>query len=100
MIDKPKRPFGAHRAGKLVLEFYWNGDAGTRPADGRYRVRLAASVDADAGADAGRWRVRNRPDSVVSRVMFMVALQNVQHLLIRATDSMDRTQATYVHNLT
>ena len=39
------------------------------------------------------WRVKNNPKGKVSRAMMMVALQNVQHILIRATDSMDRTKA-------
>ena len=30
---------------------------------------------------------------MVTREMMMVALQNVQHILIRATDSMDRNRA-------
>lgn len=37
--------------------------------------------------------MKNNPKGKVSRMMMMVALQNVQHILIRATDSMDRTKA-------
>lgn len=37
--------------------------------------------------------MKNNPQAKVSRAMMMVALQNVQHILIRATDSMDRTKA-------
>ena len=39
------------------------------------------------------WRVKNNPRGVVTREMMMVALQNVQYILIRATDSMDRNKA-------
>ena len=37
--------------------------------------------------------MKNNPQAKVSRAMMMVALQNVQHVLIRATDSMDRIKA-------
>lgn len=39
------------------------------------------------------WKLKNNPRAKVSRMMMMVALQSVQHILIRATDSMDRTYA-------
>lgn len=40
------------------------------------------------------WRMKNNPTSKVSREMLMVALQHLQHILIRATDSVDFTRAT------
>ncbi|XP_054282487.1 laminin subunit alpha-1 [Macrosteles quadrilineatus] len=40
------------------------------------------------------WRMKNNPTSKVSRDMLLVALQNLQHILIRATDSVDLKRAT------
>ena len=65
---------------KLILEFY---PAAVNPS-GRYEVRLHESL----------WRMRNNPQGHVTREMFMITLQNLQHILIRATDSMDRSKAS------
>ncbi|KAK7085775.1 Laminin subunit alpha-2 [Halocaridina rubra] len=63
---------------QLVLEYY-------PPAisrDGRYEVKLHEDY----------WRLKNKPQ-VVTREMMMIALQNIQHILIRATDASDDTTA-------
>ena len=39
------------------------------------------------------WREKNNPKGKVNRAMVMVALHNVQHILIWTTYSMDRTKA-------
>ncbi|XP_046676227.1 laminin subunit alpha-1 isoform X3 [Homalodisca vitripennis] len=39
------------------------------------------------------WRMKNDPTSKVSREMLLVTLQNLQHILIRASDSVDFTRA-------
>ena len=77
---------------KLILEHYigtaqqqQQGGGGGATPNG-YRVRLHES----------QWRVKNNPRVQVTRPMMMIALQNVQHILIRATDSMDRTKAELV----
>ena len=67
---------------KMVLEYF--PSSAVRATNGRYEVRLHESV----------WRVRNSNGRVVSRQMMMIALQDVQHVLIRATDSMDRIKAS------
>ncbi|XP_064107459.1 laminin subunit alpha lam-3-like isoform X1 [Macrobrachium nipponense] len=63
---------------QLVLEYY-------PPAivpDGRYEVKLHEDY----------WRLKNKPQ-VVTREKMMIALQNIQHILIRATDASDTTSA-------
>ncbi|KAK8738877.1 hypothetical protein OTU49_003716 [Cherax quadricarinatus] len=64
---------------KLVLEYY-------SPAispDGQYEVKLREDY----------WRLKNKPQKV-TREMMMIALQNIQHILIRATDAADATSAS------
>ena len=39
------------------------------------------------------WRVKGDRRALVTREMLMVALQNTQHVLIRATDFIDATRA-------
>ena len=39
------------------------------------------------------WRVKGDRRALVTREMLMVALQNTQHVLIRATDYIDATRA-------
>lgn len=39
------------------------------------------------------WRAKNNATSKVTRELLMLALQNVQHVLIRATDAIDFTKA-------
>ena len=78
---------------KLILEHYYHptatssstGQQQQATPNGRYSVRLHES----------QWRVKNNPRGQVTRAMMMIALQNVQHILIRATDSMDRIKAEY-----
>ena len=75
---------------KLILEHYIGTAQQQQQGGGAtpngYRVRLHES----------QWRVKNNPRVQVTRPMMMIALQNVQHILIRATDSMDRTKAELV----
>ncbi|XP_071547005.1 laminin subunit alpha-1-like isoform X2 [Panulirus ornatus] len=64
---------------QLVLEYY-------PPAlspDGQYEVKLHEDY----------WRLKNEP-KIVTREMMMIALQNIQHILIRATHAADATRAT------
>ncbi|XP_066906769.1 laminin subunit alpha-1 [Halyomorpha halys] len=49
-----------------------------------HQVRLQESL----------WKVKNNPQDKVSREMLMVTLQNIQHILIRASDSIDFTEAS------
>ncbi|XP_014250027.1 laminin subunit alpha-1 isoform X2 [Cimex lectularius] len=64
--------------GKLVLEHF--------PiipyTSGHHQVRLHESL----------WRMKNNPEDVVSREKFMIALQNLQHILIRASGSVGFTE--------
>ncbi|XP_052132560.1 laminin subunit alpha-1, partial [Frankliniella occidentalis] len=64
---------------RFVLEHF----PGKPSRDGHYEIRLHHSL----------WRAKNNATSKVSREMLMLALQNVQHVLIRATDSIDFTKA-------
>ncbi|XP_042207400.1 laminin subunit alpha-2-like [Homarus americanus] len=69
---------------QLVLEYY-------PPAistDGRYEVKLHEDY----------WRLKNKPQKV-TREMMMIALQNIQHILIRATHAADATTAS-IHDVT
>ncbi|KAK6631889.1 hypothetical protein RUM44_006919 [Polyplax serrata] len=50
---------------------------------GKYEVRLHESL----------WQDKYQPDRKVSRETFMVALQNIQHILIRASESADFNKA-------
>ncbi|MPC29133.1 Laminin subunit alpha-2 [Portunus trituberculatus] len=64
---------------QLVLEYY----PPTLSPDGRYKVKLHED----------HWHLKNDPRRV-TREMMMIALQNIQHLLIRATHASDATSAT------
>ncbi|XP_063877309.1 laminin subunit alpha-1-like isoform X1 [Scylla paramamosain] len=64
---------------QLVLEYY----PPTLSPDGRYEVKLHED----------HWHLKNDPRRV-TREMMMIALQNIQHLLIRATHASDATSAT------
>ncbi|XP_071452213.1 laminin subunit alpha-2-like [Hetaerina americana] len=61
---------------RLVLEHY----PVSRPTPSvHYQVKLHES----------EWRLKNHPQVKVTRELMMLALQNIQHILIRATDSVD-----------
>lgn len=64
--------------GKIVLEYFPLFPSAT----GRYEVRFHESL----------WREKAHPDRKVTRETMMVALQNVQHILIRASDAVDFTK--------
>ncbi|KAG0726288.1 Laminin subunit alpha-2 [Chionoecetes opilio] len=64
---------------QLVLEYYPPNLA----PDGLYKVKLHEKY----------WRLKNDPRPV-TREMMLVALQNIQHILIRATHASDATAAT------
>lgn len=61
---------------RIVLEYFSPQSSVT----GQYQVRLHES----------NWKVKHSPSSgPVTREIVMLALQNVQHILIRASDSVD-----------
>ncbi|CAA9998731.1 unnamed protein product, partial [Nesidiocoris tenuis] len=65
---------------RIVLEhFPYKG----KHHSGRHNVRLHET----------QWRMKNNPRDYVSRQTMMLALQNLQHILIRASDSMDFVEA-------
>ena len=88
---------------KVILEYY---PSSSQP-NGRYHVRYCSREmikymfallivifeKFPLRLHESLWRMKNNPQGKVSRAMMMIALQNVQHILIRATDSMDRTKA-------
>ncbi|XP_023288824.1 laminin subunit alpha-2 [Orussus abietinus] len=57
---------------KIILEYYLHLPV----TNDHYEIRLHESL----------WQVHNRPDYKVSREQLMVALQNVQHILLKASD--------------
>ncbi|XP_043794597.1 laminin subunit alpha-2 isoform X1 [Apis laboriosa] len=65
---------------KIVLEYYLPVPAD----DNRYEVRFHESL----------WQLQNRPDYKVTREVLMVALQNLQYILIKASDNAEFTKAT------
>nr|XP_018899369.1 PREDICTED: laminin subunit alpha-1 [Bemisia tabaci] len=65
--------------GKIVLEHF---PALPNPSN-RYEVRLHESL----------WHVKNNPTEKINRETLMLTLQNLQHILIRATDSVDFKKA-------
>ncbi|XP_063590781.1 laminin subunit alpha lam-3-like isoform X2 [Penaeus indicus] len=69
---------------QLVLEYY----PPSISSDGRYEVKLHEDY----------WRLKNKPKKV-TREMMMIALQNIQHILIRATHAADATTAS-LHDVT
>ncbi|XP_074102845.1 wing blister [Cotesia typhae] len=64
---------------KIVLEYYQQ----LTLADDYYKIRLHESL----------WQLQNRPDYKVSREVLMVALQNVQSILVKASDNSDFEEA-------
>lgn len=42
------------------------------------------------------WQLQNRPDYKVTREVLMVALQNLQYILVKASDNAEFTRTTYV----
>ncbi|CAK9806681.1 Laminin subunit alpha-1 [Anthophora quadrimaculata] len=65
---------------KIVLEYYLP----TLMSNNHYEVRLHESL----------WQLQNRPDYRVTREVLMVALQNLQYILVKASDSAEFTKAT------
>ncbi|XP_061943056.1 laminin subunit alpha lam-3 isoform X4 [Apis cerana] len=65
---------------KIVLEYYLPVPAN----DNHYEVRFHESL----------WQLQNRPDYKVTREVLMVALQNLQYILIKASDNAEFTKAT------
>ncbi|XP_025159598.1 laminin subunit alpha-1 isoform X2 [Harpegnathos saltator] len=65
---------------KIVLEYYLRVPV----SDDRYEIRFHESL----------WQLRNRPDYKVSREVLMVALQNLQYILIKASDNSDFPRTT------
>ena len=43
------------------------------------------------------WQLQNRPDYKVTREVLMVALQNLQYILVKASDNAEFTRTTYVN---
>nr|XP_034195684.1 laminin subunit alpha-1 isoform X1 [Osmia lignaria] len=68
---------GNHR---IVLEYYL-----PLPVDNNhYEVRFHESL----------WQLQNRPDYKVTREVLMVALQNLQYILVKASDNAEFTKTT------
>ncbi|XP_065226738.1 laminin subunit alpha lam-3-like [Planococcus citri] len=65
---------------KFILEYF----PPLITSESRHKVRLHESL----------WKLKNNPTGHVSRDVFMITLQNLQHILIRATKSVDFTKAT------
>ncbi|XP_035736479.1 laminin subunit alpha-1-like [Vespa mandarinia] len=65
---------------RIILEYYLHSPV----KDNRYEVRFHESL----------WQLHGRPDYKVTREVLMVALQNVQHIFIKATDNADFTKTT------
>ncbi|CAL7932952.1 unnamed protein product [Xylocopa violacea] len=65
---------------KIVLEYYLPAPAN----DNHYEVRFHESL----------WQLQNRPDYKVTREVLMVALQNLQHILVKASDNAEFTKTT------
>ncbi|XP_066580920.1 laminin subunit alpha-1 [Prorops nasuta] len=67
---------------KIILEYY-----PLLPiVDNYYEVRLHESL----------WQLHGRPDYRVSREVFMVALQNVQYILLKASDSAEFARTSLI----
>ncbi|XP_014473559.1 PREDICTED: laminin subunit alpha-1 isoform X3 [Dinoponera quadriceps] len=66
---------------KIVLEYYLRAPVSD---ENRYEIRLHESL----------WQLQNRPDYKVSREVLMVALQNLQHILVKASDNIEFTRTT------
>ncbi|XP_039307072.1 laminin subunit alpha-1 isoform X3 [Solenopsis invicta] len=65
---------------KIVLEYYLHLPVN----DNRYEVRFHESL----------WQLQNRPDYKVSREVLMVALQNLQYILVKASDNAEFIKTT------
>ncbi|XP_053979211.1 laminin subunit alpha-1-like isoform X1 [Hylaeus volcanicus] len=65
---------------KIVLEYYLP----LPMTNNRYDIRFHESL----------WQLQNRPDYKVTREVLMVALQNVQHILVKASDNAEFTKTT------
>ncbi|XP_072763928.1 laminin subunit alpha-1 isoform X2 [Anoplolepis gracilipes] len=65
---------------KIVLEYYQHLPVN----DNRYEVRFHESL----------WQLQNRPNYKVSRELLMVALQNLQYILVKASDKGEFTKTT------
>ncbi|XP_077268130.1 wing blister isoform X1 [Temnothorax americanus] len=65
---------------KIVLEYYLHLPVN----DNHYEVRFHESL----------WQLQNRPDYKVSREVLMVALQNLQYILVKASDNAEFTKTT------
>ncbi|XP_049762590.1 laminin subunit alpha-1 [Schistocerca cancellata] len=61
--------------GRIILEYY---PVASNP-HGHYEIRFHESL----------WRQKGKLGEKVTREILMIALQNIQHILIRATDSLD-----------
>ncbi|KAF3427281.1 LOW QUALITY PROTEIN: hypothetical protein E2986_11364, partial [Frieseomelitta varia] len=65
---------------KIVLEYFLPVSTDTN----HYEVRFHESL----------WQLQNRPDYKVTREVFMVALQNLQYILVKASDNAEFTKTT------
>ncbi|XP_078049383.1 wing blister isoform X2 [Augochlora pura] len=65
---------------RIVLEYYLPSPVN----NDHYEVRFHESL----------WQLQNRPDYKVTREVLMVALQNVQHILVKASDNAEFTKTT------
>ncbi|RLU21684.1 hypothetical protein DMN91_006060 [Ooceraea biroi] len=65
---------------KIVLEYYLHAPVNNN----RYEVRFHESL----------WQLQTRPDYKVSREVLMVALQNLQYILVKASDNAEFTTTT------
>ncbi|XP_076279706.1 wing blister isoform X1 [Lasioglossum baleicum] len=65
---------------RIVLEYYLPSPLN----NDRYEVRFHESL----------WQLQNRPDYKVTREVLMVALQNVQHILVKASDNAEFSKTT------
>ncbi|KZC04266.1 Laminin subunit alpha-1 [Dufourea novaeangliae] len=65
---------------RIVLEYYLPVPV----TNNRYEIRFHESL----------WQLQNRPDYKVTREVLMVALQNVQYILVKASDNAEFSTAT------
>lgn len=64
-----------------------------------YKLSLSFSIFFFFRFHESLWQLQNRPDYKVTREVLMVALQNLQYILIKASDNAEFTKATYVFHL-
>ncbi|XP_076668102.1 wing blister isoform X2 [Andrena cerasifolii] len=67
---------------KIVLEYYLPLPVNNN----HYEIRFHESL----------WQLQNRPDYKVTREVLMVALQNLQHILVKASDNAEFTKTVLV----